>query len=525
MLLHNIKLSEIKNNFSYYEIKTEKNKYDGSFIEIKKTANEISIKVDIFSRIPFYYYIKKDKIFGNSSFVELVKELKKNKLPLSLDNVSIATFLKNNSFTENFTYFKEVLRVPPGSSLKFDCNNGITNIEQYYKYNSKILKEKNIKKIANNYVEILKSNFQSYIDQNNFKNIGISLTGGFDSRMILSLLYDLNKKPTAFHYGHIKSNDFRVTKKIIKEYDLDNYIIEWKNLSYFKEKTNQILNESDFMLPIHHTHLHQSIFEQKKKVDTVFYGHFMDMQMQGHFYNKKFENNTNQENVSSYLKQMWCGKESAFSVLNMKKFQEIFSKDIVENYKININNMLLKYENLSSDKQYEISYLLNHGTRRAIAQCQLGSKHLDYYIPALQKNIFEFVWSIDTKIKSNRKLQKIIFKNFFEKSANIDFVLDNYKILNLKNMNIFNQLINLLKHPKINILEPYFDFWGKEYHKFDNYKDWMIERILENESFFKNMFFNKNFFMDLRKEETNFPFAFISTLFTVSQFLVFFEKE
>tara|TARA_B110000967_G_scaffold209688_1_gene267091 strand:- start:13627 stop:15219 length:1593 start_codon:yes stop_codon:yes gene_type:complete len=528
MLLPKIKLSDIRDNFSYYECKAENEKYNGSFIEIKKNEKEISVKVDLFSRIPFYYYINKKNMYGNSSFIELIIELKNNNISLSLDYVSIASFLKNNCFTENSTYFKEVLRVPPGSKINFNCNNGLTTIEQYYKYEPETLKEDNIDIIANNYVKILKSNFQNYLDQNNFENVGISLTGGFDSRMILSLLDDIKIKPTAFHYGHKDSNDFKISKKICKEYDLNNSIIEWRDLSYFKNKANLILHESDFMLPLHHSHMHQSIFEQKKKVDTIFYGHFMDMQMQGHFYNEKFENNTDQVDVSSSLKEMWCGKESAFSVLNMKTFKKIFSEDVVENYELNINNMLDKYSYLKSDKQYEISYLLNHGTRRAIAQCQLGSKHLDYYIPALQKNIFEFVWSLDTKIKKKRNLQKIIFKKFFEKNTNLDFVLDNYKILNLKNENLFNKniskLIGLLKHPKINILKPYFDFWGKEYYKFDNYKNWMIEKILENESLFDNKFIDKSFFLLLKKNQANFPFAFISTLFTISQFLVFFKK-
>ena len=66
MLLPNIKLSEIIDDFTYYEIKTEKKKYDGSYIEIKKNEKEVSIEVDIFSRIPFYYYVSKnDYDFSN----------------------------------------------------------------------------------------------------------------------------------------------------------------------------------------------------------------------------------------------------------------------------------------------------------------------------------------------------------------------------------------------------------------------------------------------------------------------------
>ena len=64
MLLPKIKLSDIRDNFSYYECKAENEKYNGSFIEIKKNEKEISVKVDLFSRIPFYYYINKKNMYG-----------------------------------------------------------------------------------------------------------------------------------------------------------------------------------------------------------------------------------------------------------------------------------------------------------------------------------------------------------------------------------------------------------------------------------------------------------------------------
>ena len=56
MLLPKIKLSDLNENFFYSEFNSEKIKYDGSFIEINKTERYIRIKVDIFSKIPFYYY-------------------------------------------------------------------------------------------------------------------------------------------------------------------------------------------------------------------------------------------------------------------------------------------------------------------------------------------------------------------------------------------------------------------------------------------------------------------------------------
>ena len=94
--------------------------------------------------------------------------------------------------------------------------------------------------------------------------------------MILSLLDNLNISPLAFHYGHNKSDDFLITKEICEKFNLDLNIIEWKNLSYFKKNFSEILEETDFMLPIHHCHLHESILHQKKcgySILWTFYGY------------------------------------------------------------------------------------------------------------------------------------------------------------------------------------------------------------------------------------------------------------
>jgi len=362
MILPKIKLSEIQDNYLYYEFKSEAQKYEGSFIEVKKKVDYVSIKVDIFSRIPFYYFIHKREIYGNSSFIDLTKEIKNKKYSLSLNNVAIASFLKNNSFLENSTYFNEIHRVPAGSCLNFYYKNGSYSIDQYYNFKQNKIEGNDISHISNEYTNLLSKNINNYLIENKFNKTGISLTGGFDSRMILCILESLNLKPIAYHYGHKNSDDFKLTKILSQNYNLENNIIEWKDMSYFKKNSDQIFYDTDFMLPLHHCHMHESIMSQKETVDTVFYGHFMDMQMQSHFYNKKFDSNSSNKDVRSLLFNMWCGNKSAFSVLNVDIFEKIFSRETVEMYKSNIKNMIDKFSYLNSDKQYEIHYLLNQSS-------------------------------------------------------------------------------------------------------------------------------------------------------------------
>jgi hypothetical protein len=527
MLYPNILLSDVSDKFYYYEFKSKKNLYNGSFIEIENNKLFARVKVDKLSSIPFYYLVYKNKLYGSTKLLDLFYELKKLKCKLELDPVAISGFIKNNSFLLNLTYFKNVFRVPAGNELYFDCVKKELRIKEHYNFDPKVeLSNKlNDNEVIEKYYHLLNNAVNGYIEENNFKNIGLSLTGGFDSRMLLGNLLNNRKNIYVSHYGSDLSADFKITKKIISKYKLKNNLIEWKNADCYKNNYEKIFALTDYMLPLHHGHLFESSVQFKNQgIQTVFYGHFMDMHMQSHYYKKNFENINSNTEIKKNLFNMWVLKKSAFSIIDMNFFQKIIKEKTVNDYGEYINFMINKFSKFTSDKQYEMHYLLNHGARRAITQCQLGSHHLDYYIPALNLEFFEFVWSLKTNIKKYRLLQNKVFNQKLKEFTKIDFVLDNYKIVNISNNrqvdSIYNKLKFFLKHPKFNPINPFYDFWGDGLDKFDNFKKWMIDEIIKDNTVFDLSFINgKNLKDSLTSKNLLFDISFCSTIFTISKFL------
>ena len=58
MLNKVINIKDIKDKYEYYELPDHK--FEGSFIIIENNANFITVKIDRYSTIPFYYYILKE---------------------------------------------------------------------------------------------------------------------------------------------------------------------------------------------------------------------------------------------------------------------------------------------------------------------------------------------------------------------------------------------------------------------------------------------------------------------------------
>jgi len=217
MIYPRILLSDISDKFFYSEFKSKENLYNGSFLEIENYKSFTKIKVDKLSSIPFYYHIFKNKIYGSTKLLDLALQLKELNCKLKLDPVSISSFIKNNSFLLDTTYFKNVFRVPAGCELHFNHKTKKIDIKEYYNYqpNYKLSSKLKNEEIIEKYSHLLNYSVKSYIEDNNFNNIGLSLTGGFDSRLLLGNLLSNYKNIHVGHYGDSKSSDYKITKKII----------------------------------------------------------------------------------------------------------------------------------------------------------------------------------------------------------------------------------------------------------------------------------------------------------------------
>ena len=63
-------IKDIKDKYEYYELPDHK--FEGSFIIIENNANFITVKIDRYSTIPFYYYIFKGEFYGSTSLQNLI---------------------------------------------------------------------------------------------------------------------------------------------------------------------------------------------------------------------------------------------------------------------------------------------------------------------------------------------------------------------------------------------------------------------------------------------------------------------
>lgn len=182
----------------------------GRYTAVSVDGNsEISIFNDYYGFKPFFYYVGGKGIYFSNDirFLLLCDEIpfeidfKKCKITNTEDYV-------NNENFDVQTYFKGIKKLPSGVKCVIKNNN--VEIFLIYKksifYNDKFLDFKNKEKYYSLFRSTLNKIVEKYVSFYGNGNIGVSLSGGIDSAVILASLIDMGYKDRIICYHATSKN-------------------------------------------------------------------------------------------------------------------------------------------------------------------------------------------------------------------------------------------------------------------------------------------------------------------------------
>ena len=147
-----------------------------------------------------------------------------------LDNVNSDEFLSIGFVAGEETLLQDIFQVQAGEYLIFDDNK--LKKEFYFDYLTKKISTKSFDELKSEFLDILRDSIQRIIKLANGRHIVLPLSGGYDSRLIASLLKQANyQNVTCFTYGKKNSPEVIISKKVANELGFKWFFVEYNEQS------------------------------------------------------------------------------------------------------------------------------------------------------------------------------------------------------------------------------------------------------------------------------------------------------
>ncbi len=409
---------------------------NGEFLLISLNKKDLSVKIinDRFTSYPLYYCNIGRNFYCSTNYFKLIKLVKNNNDSISINNRAFAEFLWFRKIHGDITYHNEINFLGSASSFEYFKNQ--KNITKYWIPNfSK--NNNNLKTNIDIFVEKLFSSIKIKTNHFNTDRIGLFLSGGMDTRLILSSLLQLNIRPICFTVGYSKEGEYKTAKKLTSKYNLKHYFLELPNNLYdiFWEKKLKL--SSGFHVPFHNIFLGFKEFIQEK-TDVLLHGHGLDYLFQGMYlpvnhinifgkktYYNYFQNLKNKDDIVNFYIHNITYRNWRVNLNKLSK------KELVSDYlRKNIDEIFIKLKKFSFDN-FDIweSFMINNLSRH-YSQTDIIGIHTNNISTKISNdnNLFDFYLSLNRRHRKNGILTKEALKKLNLFMANTKSANTNYKI-------------------------------------------------------------------------------------------------
>lgn len=299
------------------------------FLIIQKLKKKIICINSKNSYIPIFYNYNKKVLNIKSNILDFenhfFKKINKKKIEEWL--------LFNGRSFDNKTFLKEIKILEPGQIISIKENKVTTfNSPSFCYQNNNISIQNNILLIKRN----LKRAINQRIENVN-KKISFALSGGLDSRILLSLVSKKNKNKIITHtYGDKNNFESIIAKKISKKLGFKHRFYEIKRNDYYKYAESSVINGSFSSIFKNGVKTKYSkIIKKQDRSKYFMMGNALDVLIASSFSKKDIKK---VNNLNQYIN--WYKKN--YLLFNFSEIKKIFNKDTQIQDK-DVTNVLKKF--------------------------------------------------------------------------------------------------------------------------------------------------------------------------------------
>ncbi|MBK8371628.1 MAG: hypothetical protein IPL63_16540 [Saprospiraceae bacterium] len=350
------------------------NKLDGVFniIIIDKLKEEIILITDRNGLKLLYIYFDTNHFLWSNSVSELIT-LFKDKNKLKIKPSSIEMFMQFGYLLGNQTYFENIILTNPASIYNYKFKNNILDSFYYWTWDKIKPQKIDFETATVQASELFNSAVMNRFSEK--ERIGISLSGGLDSRFIVSAIAKNipDYKGFLHTFGLHNCLDIKIAQTIANKLNWHHKLYFLNNLNLI-DKREKMVFQTDGMFDMQHMHGLEFIDDLKNYIDINLNGYAGEVVMGGNYL--KSENYLNKP----------INKDIAFHFYNDYYLFSEFNNRYIE------TNHIDPY------------ILMNRGRRMANMPFQANAEILIQRLPFMDNKLIDFVYSLPDEFRYNNKI-------------------------------------------------------------------------------------------------------------------------
>lgn len=332
-------------------------------------------------------------------------------------------FLRLDYMISDYTFFKNISRLPPASILTINFSKGI-NISKYWTIdNIEIDYTLTVEKISNKAYQLFKNSISKYLKKVNNK-IWIGLSGGHDSRWIASELKSQNANFKAFTTRKFNPyiDDIMIAKEVSKCLNIDHQIIDLPKdyLNKYNYQKNKIHDyeshdlDANFLRPM---------FEKIPKGYKFSFTGTGDCIVNGRYLDESFLELLQNQNYRLISKKLLRKRGLGYlrSISNYILKSNNLKSQMIENKAIDlIEAELKKYKDYPDP--ISAFYFFNRIRREiSLSDSAIFIGKSETFSPYLENDFFDFLMSVPPAIKLDKQILNKVFNDFYPNMSIIPF--------------------------------------------------------------------------------------------------------
>lgn len=392
------------------------NNANGVFTVLIKKNNEIFIASDTSRMFPLFYCYINNSICVSDDIVFL-----KNKFNFSeIDNFSANAFLTSGHTMGNKTLFEGIKQVQSNEYLIFK-DNKLKNRGFFFSYSIKTLNNSTYTKLKEQTTKLFDKTFERLVKSLNNRHVALPLSGGYDSRLIATMLKKYNyNNVTCFTYGKKGLKETEVSRMVAEKLSYKWYFIEYSENLTKNFITDKLKEYANFVGKYSSMPMFQEYFAVKYLKDnklipenSIFIpGHSGDL-LGGSQYMKVFDENVTVDQIPDLLfkKKFFFNKTPLKYKTKIKKI----IKTMIEDF------------NEKPEQYYAYSLIEDFDIKEKIAKFIINSSSVYNYfgyehrLPYWDKEMLLFFRDIPLEYKKMKLLYDEVLKNEYFSAYNVNF--------------------------------------------------------------------------------------------------------